>query len=258
MSIITIGLKRPSAQLDPYACVVSEGVLEPVGVECYCEDEEGKSRPGVWKQIVGVWGPVGWACVRCSRQEVGANVLEFFQVRHIETKPYETPQVSLVDWLATIWKGIEGLDRTALLYADITGAGTTWLDPLLPKVGRVMPVYFNHSDRRQSDLDESHYGENARVTLGKGYLVARLQVLLETGRLRLPSSPEGKAIGRELRDYQLEAQVEPEKYGGFRAGGQYDALISALGLAVQVDSYSEDWAEEWSAARDFREERLGL
>src|SRR5438093_64252 len=41
------------------------------------------------------------------------------------------------------------------------------------------------------------------VKLGKGWLVSRLQALLQTHRLHLPDTQEAKTLAQELLDYEI-------------------------------------------------------
>lgn len=60
---------------------------------------------------------------------------------------------------------------------DISGLGQPVVGLMERRIdrGEVVPVYFNHGDRMTD--------ESPDVTLGKGYLVTRLQMLLQTGQL---------------------------------------------------------------------------
>ena len=65
------------------------------------------------------------------------------------------------------------------------------------------------------------------------YLVARLQALLQTGRIHLPGTAEAEVLAQELIDYEI--RVDPDandRYGAFKVG-THDDLATALGLAVQ-------------------------
>ena len=116
------------------------------------------------------------------------------------------------------------------VYVDVTGLG----DPILSLVTaagikKANPVYFNSGDRR---LAEKEHGIE-KVTLGKGWLVARLQVLLQTGRLHLPDTAEAGALAKDLREYEIRMEPDAnERYGAFSVS-ERDDLITALGLAVQ-------------------------
>ena len=90
-------------------------------------------------------------------------------------------------------------------------------------------MYFTHGDHRTE-----HSGED-KVTLGKAYLVSRLQALLQCNRLHLPATAESRALAQELLDYEIRVEEDAnERYGAFR-GGSHDDLVTALGLAVQFD-----------------------
>jgi len=116
------------------------------------------------------------------------------------------------------------------VYVDATGVGTPVCDELkLAGVpGRIVPVYFTHGDRRSVDADGS-------VTLGKAYLVSRLQALLQGGRLHLPATAEAAALAKELLDYEIRVDANAnDTYGAFKTGS-HDDLVTALGLACQED-----------------------
>jgi hypothetical protein len=71
--------------------------------------------------------------------------------------------------------------------------------------------------------------------LGKAYLVSRLQALLQCGRLHLPRTREAEVLTEELLDYEIRVDENAnDKYGAFKVG-VHDDLVTALGLAVQVD-----------------------
>ena len=77
--------------------------------------------------------------------------------------------------------------------------------------------------------------ENGEVRPGKAYLVSRLQALLQSGRLHLPNTAEAEALGRKLLDYEIRVDEQAnDRYGTFRVGS-HDDLVTALGLATQVD-----------------------
>ena len=73
------------------------------------------------------------------------------------------------------------------------------------------------------------------MTIGKAYLVARLQMLLQNGRIHLPTNhPEAVAMRNELLEYEIKVdQNANDRYRAFRTG-MHDDLVTALGLAVQV------------------------
>ena len=88
-------------------------------------------------------------------------------------------------------------------------------------------MYFTHGDRRTESWPQ--------VELGKALLVGRLQMLLQTGRIHLPKTPQTEILARELLEYEIRVESDAnERYGSFSVGTQ-DDLVMALGLAVQTD-----------------------
>ena len=116
-----------------------------------------------------------------------------------------------------------------LLYLNATGIGTPVVDMIRrqPISARVRDVYFNHGDRRVVVDDRE-------IKLGKGWVVARLQTLLQANRLHLPKSEEARILAEELTEYEVEVAEDANRYGAFKIGSQ-DDLVTALGLAVLDD-----------------------
>lgn len=161
-----------------------------------------------------------------------------FLVRHLERLPLALPYPKVAKRLSEIMEGIERLSKdTPLIYLDATGLGDPIVDLIRSKVKCyrcVIPVHFNHGDRRSEDGK----GSSRVVTLGKAYLVCRLQCLLQADRLHLPNTPEAKILAQELLAYEINiAEDANDRYGSFKVGTQ-DDYVTALGLAVQEDSRS--------------------
>jgi hypothetical protein len=116
------------------------------------------------------------------------------------------------------------------LYVDATGVGQPIVD-LLRLWGIDVPVtavYFTYGDRR-TQVDHQ------TVYLGKAFAVSRLQMLLQCGRVHLPRTEEAKTLATELLDYELRIDRNAnEQFGAFKVG-THDDLVTALGLALQID-----------------------
>jgi hypothetical protein len=90
---------------------------------------------------------------------------------------------------------------------------------------QLVPVYFTYGDRRVET--------NRLITLGKAWLVSRLQALLQSKLLHLPRTEESEALSEELLTYEIRVSEDAnDKYGAFKVGA-HDDLVTALGLAVQ-------------------------
>ena len=119
------------------------------------------------------------------------------------------------------------------LYVDATGVGQPVLNMLtaegLPAIG----CYFNHGDRRAV--------QDNQIIIGKAWLVSRLQVLLQSGRIHLPRTAEADILAKELLDYEIRVSENAnDTYGAFKVGS-HDDLVTALGLAVQHEPYVRTW-----------------
>jgi hypothetical protein len=153
--------------------------------------------------------------------------------RFLERLSLGTPYPEVARRLVTVVAGVrERTGERPRLFVDATGVGQPVMD-LLAEGGvaaYVNPVYFTHGDRRVEERD--------RIALGKAWLVSRLQALLQTGRLHLPSTAEAKVLAQELIDYEIKVDQDAnDKYGAFKVG-THDDLVTALGLATQDDG---DW-----------------
>ncbi|MEM7481076.1 MAG: hypothetical protein AAF481_07860 [Acidobacteriota bacterium] len=153
-----------------------------------------------------------------------------FLVRHLERIKPGTSFPAIADLVA------EKARRIALkgesdptLYVNVTGKG----DPILElirekwKARQPIAVYFNHGDRRER--------ESLKVTLGKAFLVTRLQALLQSNRIHLPAMQEARTLADDLLDYEVRlVENANQREGAFRVGKR-DELVTALGMAVQDD-----------------------
>jgi hypothetical protein len=157
----------------------------------------------------------------------------YFVVRHLERLPLGTAYPLVATRLAVLVKQVRkrmGAGGDALtIFADATGVGLPVVDLLKDAGIPVTPVLFTHGDKRTEDR------EQRRITLGKAWLVSRLQALLQSGRLLLPDTTEARALAQELLDYEIRLSEDADfKAGAFKVGS-HDDLVTALGLATQVE-----------------------
>ncbi len=161
----------------------------------------------------------------------GMRVEERFTVRHTERLPLGTSYPDVAERVAVIVANLykraaPGSMPGITLYVDATGVGQPVVDLLSRASVWPIAVYFTHGDKRTIREDGS-------VALGKGWLVSRLQALLQTDRLLLPRTSEAAALTEELLNYEIKVSEDAnEQYGAFRVG-THDDLVTAIGLAVQ-------------------------
>jgi len=153
---------------------------------------------------------------------------DHYLCRHLSRLPLGTSYPQVTERLGEIVAGVRDYKSSVrAVYLDATGVGQPVADALKSAGVPVTPVYFTHGDRRTENEDRS-------VALGKAYLVSRLKVLMQGGRIHLARTEEMDAMQKELLDYEIRVNEHAnETYGAFKTGA-HDDLVTALGLAVQV------------------------
>lgn len=192
-----------------------------------------RRTPSAIAVVEGEWRPAAGAVavpIIEDREVVGVTpprTVDYALVRSLERLPPGTDYPALGVRLAEIIAGLHARGVSPTVYVDATGIGRPVMDTLQATANvPITPVYFTWGDRRA-------VGDDFSVTLGKAYLVARLQVLLQEGRLLLPRTAEAEALARDLTEYEVTMRPDAnDTYGAFTVGAQ-DDLITALGLAVQ-------------------------
>ncbi len=169
-----------------------------------------------------------------------------YEARHLERLPLGTTYPAVARRLAEVQRNAAqaarqscftrtgGNARVALTtFIDATGAVPA-LDLFREQGLDVVPCFFTYGDRRTE--------QGGQVSIGKAWVVNRLQSLVQSDRLHLPPGhPEAAAMMRELQDYEIRVdQNANDKYGAFRVG-THDDLVTALGLATQ--RAPEDWGD---------------
>lgn len=175
--------------------------------------------------------PTAIAVSEIEERKVGGWYENHFMVRHLERLPIGTPYPEVARRVQSIvWRIKNRHKGTPILYLDATGIGAPVVDLFRkkPVQAKIVEVYFNHGDRHK----EVAYLE---VSLGKAFLVTRLQTLLQTNRVHLPESEEARILAEELMEYEVRVSEDAnDKYEAFKVGTQ-DDLVTALGLALQDD-----------------------
>jgi hypothetical protein len=174
--------------------------------------------------------PTAIAVAELDERRTDAGRLEdHYLIRHLERLPLQTPYPTVADRLAQIVAGVKANSgRVPEVRVDATGVGLPVCDVLTAAGVSVTPCFFTHGDRL---IEET---QPARISVGKAYLVSRLQALLQTGRIHLPHTAEADALAKELLDFEIKIDEDGnDRYGAFRVG-THDDLVTALGLAVLI------------------------
>jgi hypothetical protein len=182
--------------------------------------------------------PTAIAVAEVERRTAGDNVASHFQIRFLDRMPPGTSYPSVVERLVEIVTGVT--TRTGsrpTLNVDATAADPV-LDLLREKRLEPVACHFNHGGRR----NQIGFRE---VVIGKGFLVVRLKVLFQTGRLHLANTEESTLLREELLAYELRLDDDADnRLGAFRVGSR-DDLVTALGLAVQEDDRGPTCTISW-------------
>lgn len=156
-------------------------------------------------------------------------------VRYIQRLPlgmsYPDVAVHIADMLCNPMLGY----RKIHVLMDVTGVGRPVYDDLRLEIklreearGVILkPVNFVHGERYNP-----HTG-----SLGKAFLVSRLQSLLQGRRVHAPDTSEVNATLEELKVYEIKvSQDGTDTYGA--STGKHDDLATAMALSVLEDPFA--------------------
>jgi hypothetical protein len=154
-----------------------------------------------------------------------------FVVREIGRLPLGTRHTVGAYKIAEVLHNLRVLDPTGSIrfLLDVTGVGEGVADLIegyVPSTVKMTRCLFTSAER----LDKQ--GREWRV--GKPWMVSRLTSLLETGRVRLPDTPQSQALAEELRDFEFRVTPPANLVAEARVGA-HDDLVTALGLTTLQD-----------------------
>lgn len=224
---VDVGQKR-----DPTAIAVVEVDSRPTGETV---DRVGPSAGWVVRDALGNerWERVG---IDAYKEPV---TVSHYKVRMLERLPLGTPYPAVACRVAEVLAGIQAAhpEASTRLWVDATGVGLPVFELIRREAAEAwaMAVFFTYGMKR-ARADDGTY------TVGKAWLVSRLQVLLQEGRIHLPPDlPDRRDLVDELLDFEIRVDEDGDaKFGAFKVGSHDDQVV-ALGLAVQEDVYTGPW-----------------
>lgn len=154
-----------------------------------------------------------------------------YTVRELGRLPLGTPYPAVYKAVGDVLDALVKLNiRMPTLVVDATGAIAA-VDGLRDEVGQkchLVAATFTYGDRLVLDP----YGLKT-ASVGKAYLVNRLQVLIQSSRLHIPAmKPDAAVMMTELQNYEIRVDEDAnDKYGAFKVG-THDDLVTGLGLSV--------------------------
>ncbi len=163
-----------------------------------------------------------------------------YLARRVERMPLGTTYPLVADRIAGIVTGLRSRSQTlerrgesfhVEVAIDATGIGLAIGDLLRERGIYPISVLFTGGDKINEQQDQ--------ISMGKGWMVGRLQVLLQSGRIHLPMTPDAQALVDELINYEI--TVNDHANASFNARqGKHDDLVIALGLAVGMERHGSE------------------
>jgi len=145
-----------------------------------------------------------------------------YEVRHIDRAPLGTSYPAVVTHVGRLMATPDLVDRTRLV-VDGTGVGRPVVDLLWQAGMRAVSVTITSGQRVTGGLN------SWRVP--KRDLVTNLQVLLQSGRLRVAADlPLAEALTSEMLDFRV--RVSEAGHDTWGAGREHDDLVLSLAIAV--------------------------
>lgn len=159
-----------------------------------------------------------------------------YTVRHISRVPLGTSYPDVAILIADMLSSPLLAGRKVRVFMDITGVGRPVWQDLQQETKRrketqrieLKPISFVHGDSYNRKTG----------TLGKGFLVSRIQSLLQSGRIHAPDTTEMTATLDELRVYRIKIDQNGKDTYGAKTGA-HDDLATALGLSVLSDPFAD-------------------
>lgn len=168
---------------------------------------------------------------RLTGQESKSERSPAYDVPHLQRFPLGTPYPEIVERVVALLQTPPM--RGCMLVVDQTGVGGPVVDMLTDAMeGQVNCSFCGIT------ITSGHAvttGENGQLRVPKKELIASVQVLLQTRRLRiLRTLPEASVLVRELENYRVKiTEAANEVFGAWREG-QHDDLVLAVALAAWV------------------------
>jgi len=177
-----------------------------------------------------------------------------YTVRQIRRLPLNTSYPDVAEHLADMLGKDVFKNRKVRLFIDVTGVGRPVYDALklemLLRLNNAEIKYqlnggieFKISERHVLQLKPISFvhGEiynRSKGTLGKAFLVSRLQTLFQWRRFHAPDTKEVKAMIEELLVYEIKVDDKGKDTYGAKIG-KHDDLATAAGLSCLEDPYNE-------------------
>jgi hypothetical protein len=157
---------------------------------------------------------------------------DVFAVRDFGTLPLGTAYPDVGRYVAEAIETIGQRNRKPWLVIDASGVGVAVTDIIRGYVGD--RSWVSAATFVSGDSYKGGYG-SPFITVGKMWMLGRLQALFQTGRIRLPQGEEWvEPLVRELMEYEVR-QTESGTAVAGAFGSKHDDRVVALGLSTLED-----------------------
>lgn len=174
-----------------------------------------------------------------------------YTVRFIKRLPLNTSYPDVAIYIADMLDNELFANRNVKILLDVTGVGRPVYNSLEKEINlrrnNALQMEINglvwKTGKHTLQLKPISftYGEmynRSKGTLGKAFLVSRLQSLLQEKRVHGPDTREMKATIDELLVYEIKVKDDGKEQFGAKTGA-HDDLATALGLSCLEDPYNE-------------------
>jgi hypothetical protein len=154
-------------------------------------------------------------------------------VRHLERYPLGTKYTAIVERVRELTDTPPLTDKPAVLLVDKTGVGAGVIDHFEHRGIRPTTITIHGGAEVTGERDRPGF------KVPKRDLVSAVQVLLQTGRLKVAASlPEAETLRRELLNFRvkIDPRTAHDSYSHWREG-DHDDLVLATAMAC--------WFREW-------------
>ena len=161
-----------------------------------------------------------------------------YVVRALERLPLETPYPTVARRLHAICRAMARRPKAEVFLAvDATGVGRPIVDLVRDELDdgvHLTAVTISGGEKcPQAPLYRSE------ITMGKVFMVSRLQALLQSRRIVMPKkSLDAQGLATELLDFEIRVGRDAHAEMGAFKTGTHDDLVTALGLSVLGDDHN--------------------
>lgn len=161
-----------------------------------------------------------------------------YVVRALERLPLDTPYPAVARRLNAVCRAMRRRDGSGECYlaVDATGVGRPIVDLVLAELDA--DVHLTAVTITGSDRCPGSPLARTEISMGKVWMVSRLQALLQTRRIVMPRTPHAAGLAEELLDFEIKVTRDGhDELGAFRTG-THDDLVTALGLSVLGEAHT--------------------